>query len=375
MEFLQRFPYLRYFIRIILIFFANVIGIPAYIVWSLLLYPVRIYYPDFYWTHVEPSLFKGLIGIVTSWLYSGGYKVMESGDDLHSILNDEALVLVNHQSTSDVPFIMSSLHSKGMTSGYMSWVMDYIFKFTNFGWVSCFHGDFFILQGKDGRDEQLIKLKEHMYNSFLPTGKKWMIVFPEGGFLYKRRDTSQKYAKKNNYPVLEHVTLPRIGAVKVITDSLYHEKQRNGYTEDHISPVQRKLKWVIDITIGYPDRDPLSFHGMMAGIFSPRHVHLHYRAYAISEVPSDPDSLQNWLYERYTEKEEMLENFYNNEKSMDKTDKGKRHLKRLPEQELNIDFLGIVISYIFYFFSSYVFWHCFYKHMFCFIGWCCSLIL
>jgi hypothetical protein len=76
MEFLQRFPYLRYFIRIILIFFANIIGIPAYVVWSLLLYPVRIYYPDFYWTHVEPSLFKGLIGIVASWLYSGGYKGM-----------------------------------------------------------------------------------------------------------------------------------------------------------------------------------------------------------------------------------------------------------------------------------------------------------
>jgi hypothetical protein len=74
-----------------------------------------------------------------------------------------------------------------------------------------------------------------------------------------------------------------------------------------------------------------------------------------SEVPGDPDSLQNWLYERYTEKEEMLENFYNNEKSMDKTDKGKRHLKRLSEQELNIDFLGIVISYIFYLFSSYIF--------------------
>ena len=44
-----------------------------------------------------------------------------------------------------------------------------------------------------------------------------------------------RYAKKNNYPVLEHVTLPRIGAVKVITDSLYHEKQTNGYTKgNHI---------------------------------------------------------------------------------------------------------------------------------------------
>ena len=72
--------------------------------------------------------------------------VIESGDDINTILNDEALVLVNHQSTADVPFVMSSLYTKDMAAGYVNWVMDIMFKWSNFGWVSYFHQDFFISQ-------------------------------------------------------------------------------------------------------------------------------------------------------------------------------------------------------------------------------------
>ncbi|XP_063426202.1 acyl-CoA:lysophosphatidylglycerol acyltransferase 1-like [Mytilus trossulus] len=366
--------YMRYFFRILFITFANLIAIPAYIVYALLLYPLKKYYPEFYWTHVEPRLFQALLGMVASWLYSGGYKVIESGDDLTSILDKEALVLVNHQSTSDVPILMSSMYPKGVSCGHVTWVMDYIFKFTNFGWISYFHEDFFICQGKDGRDQELVKLKKHMLDSYLPTGKKWIVVFPEGGFLYKRRKSSQQYAQKHNFPVLEHVTLPRIGAVKVITDSLYHDTLQNGVKKESSVPAERKLKWVIDITIGYPDRDSLSFPGMMAGIYSPRHINIHYRAYPITEVPHDSNHLQTWLYDRYIEKEEFLEQYYNNKISMNDTDKVIRHLPRLSEQEIKEDYHGILFIHIFYFISSYVFWHAIYLHLFTVIGFCFSLI-
>ncbi|XP_052106920.1 acyl-CoA:lysophosphatidylglycerol acyltransferase 1-like [Mytilus californianus] len=366
--------YMRYFFRILFITIANLIAIPAYIVYALLLYPIKKYYPEFYWTHVEPRLFQALLGMVASWLYSGGYKVIESGDDLTSILDKEALVLVNHQSTSDVPILMSSMYPKGLACGSMTWVMDYIFKFTNFGWISYFHEDFFICQGKDGRDKELVKLKKHMLNSYLPTGKKWIVVFPEGGFLYKRKKSSQQYAKKHNFPVLEHVTLPRIGAVKVITDSLYHDTLQNGVKKESSVPAKRKLKWVIDITIGYPDRDSLSFPGMMVGIFSPRHINVHYRAYPVTEVPHDSNHLQTWLYDRYIEKEELLELYYNKKTSMNHTDRQTRHLPKLSEQEIKVDYYGIVFIHIFYFISSYVFWHAIYLHLFTVIGFCFSLI-
>lgn len=47
-----------------------------------------------------------------------------------------------------------------------------------------------------------------------------MVIFPEGGFLRKRREVSQRFAKKNDLPVLHHVTLPRVGAMKAIFDVL-----------------------------------------------------------------------------------------------------------------------------------------------------------
>lgn len=59
-----------------------------------------------------------------------------------------------------------------------------------------------------------------MDNSYIPLERKWIVLFPEGGFLCKRRETSQKYAKKNNLPILENVTLPRVGAMRTIFDKL-----------------------------------------------------------------------------------------------------------------------------------------------------------
>lgn len=47
-----------------------------------------------------------------------------------------------------------------------------------------------------------------------------MVLFPEGGFLRKRREVSQRYAEKNNLPHLKYVSLPRIGALKAILDVL-----------------------------------------------------------------------------------------------------------------------------------------------------------
>ena len=73
--------------------------------------------------------------------------VTEEGDDLTECLNDESLLLINHQATGDIPTIMSLTASKGVAvNGNTMWIMDLLFKWTNFGMVSQVHGDFFILQ-------------------------------------------------------------------------------------------------------------------------------------------------------------------------------------------------------------------------------------
>lgn len=54
-----------------------------------------------------------------------------------------------------------------------------------------------------------------------------MVLFPEGGFLRKRRETSKRYALKNNLPVLEHVSLPRTGAMEAIVEEVAVPYQPN----------------------------------------------------------------------------------------------------------------------------------------------------
>lgn len=71
--------------------------------------------------------------------------VVEVGDDIRTCLNDRTLVLVNHQSTADVPMLMTNFNSKAEVLPNIMWIMDRIFKFTNFGIVSIIHQDFFIL--------------------------------------------------------------------------------------------------------------------------------------------------------------------------------------------------------------------------------------
>jgi len=74
--------------------------------------------------------------------------VVETGDDISDCIDNECLVLVNHQSTGDVPVIMQALTgtNKQRLSRHVCWILDDMFKYANFGLPCHVHGDFFILQ-------------------------------------------------------------------------------------------------------------------------------------------------------------------------------------------------------------------------------------
>lgn len=96
---------------------------------------------DIYCSHKHACCTAILINSEPSYI-----SVIESGDDLSSLHDKHVLLLVNHQSTADIPCVMSALLPKSQVIGQIMWFMDYIFKFTNFGVPSCLHGDFFIQQ-------------------------------------------------------------------------------------------------------------------------------------------------------------------------------------------------------------------------------------
>lgn len=71
---------------------------------------------------------------------------------------------------------------------------------------------------------------------YLPCERTLILLFPEGGFLRKRREVARKFALQNNLPVLNYTTIPRVGAVQnmmaVIGPKAVTKTMSNGYANN-----------------------------------------------------------------------------------------------------------------------------------------------
>uniref|UniRef100_UPI00358FD8C8 acyl-CoA:lysophosphatidylglycerol acyltransferase 1 n=1 Tax=Myxine glutinosa TaxID=7769 RepID=UPI00358FD8C8 len=397
----------------------NAITIPSYLLYLVLLLPLLLFAPDLFWV-TEGVMFRWLLAMVASWGWSAGYTVMEWGADVSSLADDEALVMANHQSTGDVCTLMMCLQDKGNVVRNVMWLMDYVFKYTNFGIVSIMHGDFFIKQGKAQREQQVAKFESHLSGVWHERRRRWLVLFPEGGFLRKRLKISQRYGERRGLPTLHHVTLPRTGAILAAlralvapqrlerSNSITHDTgtgivvgrnatalqkdslstsgglackdqsalhsdvfvdnfksvistdrlpatyqdpvpfkevlkpfydgeslavaTQRGRTEcrnectkkcgvkgclnGQVAPstegksLRRGLHWLIDVTIAYPGGKPMDIQTWVLALQPPMMTHVHYRVFPMCEVPLEDERLEDWIYQRFMEKERLLEYFY-----------------------------------------------------------------
>ncbi|XP_072219030.1 acyl-CoA:lysophosphatidylglycerol acyltransferase 1 isoform X1 [Leuresthes tenuis] len=349
-------------LRFVFMFFNNCVAIPSYCLYLLLLQPLRIWDSSTFW-NIEGAMFKWLLAMVSSWGWIAGYTVTEWGDDVRPISEEEAMVIVNHQSTGDVCTLMMCLQDKGTVVRKMMWLMDHVFKYTNFGLVSLIHGDFFIRQGKAHRDKQLVYLKDHLDKYYHSRDRKWIVLFPEGGFLRKRRETSQLFAKKHSLPHLTHVTLPRLGATHVILKTLSAQQENGSVGSDAGTPNQtankrKGLQWVIDVTIAYPEAKPMDIQTWIFGYRPPTVTHVHYRMYPIKEVPVEAEALTDWLYQRFVEKEDLLAHFY------DTGSFPPEGQKEAVSRQMTLDPLWLCLIQSFAFASGYM-WYSVLQYLYC----------
>ncbi|CAI9739071.1 acyl1-likeCoA:lysophosphatidylglycerol:lysophosphatidylglycerol [Octopus vulgaris] len=344
------FRIIGHLLRIVWMVLTTIYAIPPYLVWTFLVFPLRFFYLDFYWM-IEGFLFSGLLAIISSWLITGQYQIIETGDDINYILDENVLLIANHQSTADVPALMDLMHSKANLSKRVMWIIDSTFKYTHFGLVSNLRGDFFITQGKDARDSTLQQLRSHLRSTFHTIPRKWLVLFPEGGFLRKRKLASQRYAKKQNLPVLENITLPRVGAMQVILEEMAERKTVANNNSINNDP---KFKYVVDVTIAYPKGRPLDIHGIGIGYWPPCHILMHYRIYPANKIPVDNKGLTDWMNELYIEKEKMLGNYYKHGVLLSMTDQQKRDFPRIGARQISPDLLGDLLYHTFYIVSAYI---------------------
>ena len=63
---------LKCVVRTAFVIVNNVYCIPTYVVWMMLLFPVKIYQPQVYW-RIEGLFFHWLLAMVSMWTWSAGY--------------------------------------------------------------------------------------------------------------------------------------------------------------------------------------------------------------------------------------------------------------------------------------------------------------
>jgi lysophosphatidylglycerol acyltransferase 1 len=199
------------------------------------------------------------------------------------------------------------------------WVMDYQFKFTNFGVVSATHGDFFIKTKNFVKTELTKHCQENQE-------KDMIILFPEGGFRYKRIESSNKYAQKQNWPLLKHLTWPRAGAFYDVADDLV------GVTH------------IVDCSILYPDQEnTLSILDIVMGR-KPGPIYFHYRVFEVNEKMLLDEK---WLNDRWLEKEQLMSEFYSNKEEFLRTKAGSL-------RPVQMNFIKLINIHIF--FLSICYW-------------------
>ncbi|CAH1110670.1 unnamed protein product [Psylliodes chrysocephalus] len=341
----------KWFLRLCFIIINNLYCIPTYVMWMILLLPLRKVNPDVYWK-IEGYFFHWLLAMVSMWSYSAGYDIVEVGDDITHCLDERTLVIANHQSTADVPLLFSCFNPKNNVLPNIMWIMDSVFKYTNFGIVSVLHKDFFIRAGKATRDKSLQEFAQHLLDVYIPLGRKWLVLFPEGGFLRKRKAVSHRYAEKMNYPKYEYVTLPRVGAMQVIMDTLNRKAVVNNNSNSAKSDVWDvpRIEWILDITIAYPNGWPIDLGHIAFGNREPCQTTLFYRIYPCKELPQDPEAMTKWLFDRWAEKETMLETFYRTGSFSSEFSPNKYH----PPKVIVQDYLRYAILHMFFIVSTYI---------------------
>lgn len=222
----------------------------------------------------------------------------EGIEDLYPVTRSRAMILSNHQESGDVPAMMNIVAYFNIART-TTWIIDRMFRWTPFGIVSQWHKDFFSQEGKASRDKVINKLQTHFSTTYFERGHKWLVFFPEGGYVKNRGESARRFAQANNLPPLYNVSTPRATAFVQIVRAFRGE----------IKPVSEPVEYVVDCTIGYKGPADLCLGDVLRGSYGDKEVHYHFKTYHMSDLPKGTEELTSWLYERYAEKEVMMDHF------------------------------------------------------------------
>jgi 1-acyl-sn-glycerol-3-phosphate acyltransferase len=222
---------------------------------------------------------------VTSARRMFGFEVEITGDDVPA--GDDAIILCNHQSMSDIP-VLFELAWRKRRLGDLKWYVKDVLKYVpGIGWGMLFLDCLFIKRAWTADKDKITSTFRRIVSDRVPI---WIVSFVEGTRISPAKvERGRAYAADHGLPDLHHVLLPRTKGFVATLEGL-------GTHADSI----------IDCTIGYPRGVPSLWQWTQG--FVPR-VSLHVRRYDVAALPADDAGRAAWLVERFVEKDRLLAEF------------------------------------------------------------------
>jgi 1-acyl-sn-glycerol-3-phosphate acyltransferase len=223
------------------------------------------------------------VGGMAEWLHD--VDVVCSGDVLPP--GENAVVLVNHQSATDVNFVFS-LAWRQRRLGDLKWFAKAPLRFVpGIGWSLHFLDTLFVARRWAEDRRRVERVFARMRRQRLPF---WLLLFCEGTRRTEARDArSRERAQAEGRPALKHLLLPRT----------------HGFVAS-VQGLREETGAVYDLTIGYPDGVP-GLGALLAGRVG--RVHLYTRRFPAADLPREERALAEWLHELWRSKDALLAGF------------------------------------------------------------------
>ncbi|CBJ33474.1 Lysocardiolipin acyltransferase [Ectocarpus siliculosus] len=235
-----------------------------------------------------------------------GIKVKITGDRLE--FGEAALIICNHRTRVDWMFLWCLCLRQGQLSSLKIVLKESLKGIPGFGWATQMLLFVFLKRDKTKDLQRVREISDYLVGLDMPTT---LLLFPEGTDLSPNNHLkSLAFAKKEGLAEYQYVLHPKV----------------RGFSEC-MQALRPGLDAVHDVTIAYhnyKDGGPPSENTMLAGCFPPE-VHMHVTRFAVADLPTDDDGLQQWCREAFTEKEERLREFHQGPRSFDQAGRLDEH--------------------------------------------------
>lgn len=210
-----------------------------------------------------------------------GPRLILSGDIDSDFTSENAILISNHQNSTDIYALMIFAKSKGRL-GDLKWFAKKKLKYVpGIGWGMQFLDSLFLERNWEADVGTINSVFSSILKDRTPM---WLVTFVEGTRITEKKvKESQAFAAQRNLPKLEKVLLPRTRGFIATVKGLSTHAQA-----------------IYDISLIYPSGSSTLWQTIQG--MSPE-IRFHIKRYPTEHLPKDPDQLATWLMTRFQEKD------------------------------------------------------------------------